>query len=243
MRVGTEAEVLDGLTGVLGATEEQSVGTGRGTQSKLVQGEGLTTGLLDTGAGGGGETQSSDGKLGDVQEAVVIGDGADHDHGLALLRLVDVRGDARKRNRGAVDARHEEAAENGLVEVGLRAACQRSQISFRSRLKFEGKNSSFRLSAATQEIGFWMGGRESYEPGSGTASPAPASKRSRSWAPCGGCCAHGDGPGRYLRDFEHQLVSEQHQDAERVADVSPKNRRIKTMRLEWLDIPMAADMN
>lgn len=135
----TEAEVLDSLTGVLGATEEQSVGTGRGTQSKLVQGEGLTTGLLDTGTGGGSEAQGSDGKLGDVQEAVVIGDGADHDHGLALLRLVDVRGDAGKRNRGAVDARHEEAAENGLVEVGLRAACQRSQISLRSRLKFGGK--------------------------------------------------------------------------------------------------------
>ena len=205
----TEAEVLDSLTGVLGATEEQSVGTGRGTQSKLVQGEGLTTGVLDTGTGGGGESQGSDGKLGNVQEAVVIGDGPDHDHGLALLRLVDVRCNAGKRNRGAVDARHEEAAENGLVEVGLRAACQRSQISLRSWLKFEGKNSSFRPCLLRRtRIGFWMGrGRESYGPGSGTTSPAPASTRSRSSAPCGGCCAHGDGPGRYLRNFEHQFSS------------------------------------
>lgn len=132
--MGTEAEVLHGLTGVLGATEEQGVGTGRGTQSKLIQGEGLTTSLLDAGTGSGGEAQSSDGQLGNVQEAVVIGDGADNDHGLALLRLVDVRGDAGERNRGAVDARHEEAAENGLVEVGLRAACKRSRSVFRSRL-------------------------------------------------------------------------------------------------------------
>ena len=162
MRVRAEAEVLHGLTGVLGATEEQSVGTGRGTQSKLVQGEGLTTGLLDTGTGGGGEAQSSDGQLGDVEEAVVIGDGANHDHGLALLRLVDVRGDARKRNRGAVDARHEEAAENGLVEVGLRAACQKipRSVSVPANIRREKKFVLSRRSFATHEIRILDGKKE-----------------------------------------------------------------------------------
>lgn len=152
MRVRTETEVLDSLTGVLGATEEQSVGTGRGTQSKLVQSEGLTTGLLDTGTGGGSEPQSSDGKLGGVQEAVVIGDGADHDHGLALLRLVDVRGNAGKRNWGPVDARHEEAAENGLVEVGLRAACQKIPNQFALPTQIRGEKFVISsMSVATHE--------------------------------------------------------------------------------------------
>lgn len=122
VRVRAETEVLNSLTGVLGATEEQGVGTGRGTQSKLVQGEGLTTGLLDTGTSGSGEAQGSNGQLGDVQETVVVGDGADDNDGLALLGLGDVGSDARERDGGTVDARHEETAENSLVEVGLGTA-------------------------------------------------------------------------------------------------------------------------
>jgi len=122
--VRTEAEVLDSLTGVLGTTEEQSVGTGRGAQSKLVQSQGLTTGLLDAGTGGSGETQSSDRQLGDVQETVVVSDGTDDNDGLALLGLGDVGSDARERDGGTVDARHKETAENSLVELGLRTACR-----------------------------------------------------------------------------------------------------------------------
>lgn len=125
-----KAEVLHSLTGVLGTTEKQGVGTGGGTQSKLVHGENLATSLLNASASSGGNTQSSDGELGDDQEAVVIGDGTNNNDGLALVRLVDVGSDARDRNRGAVDARHEEAAENSLVEVGLRAAYRKSLISF-----------------------------------------------------------------------------------------------------------------
>lgn len=85
--VGTEAEVLDGLAGVLGSTEEQSVGTSGETGGNLVDGESLTTSLLDAGAGRGGEAQGSDGELGELEEAVVVGDGADNDNGLALVGL------------------------------------------------------------------------------------------------------------------------------------------------------------
>lgn len=120
--VGTEAEMLDSLTGVLGATEEQGVGAGRGAQSKLVEGEGLTTGLLNASTGSSGEAEGGNRQLGDGQETVVISDGADHDHGLALLGVVHVRSDAGERDRGAVDAGHEQATQNSLVEVGLRAA-------------------------------------------------------------------------------------------------------------------------
>lgn len=125
----TKAEVLHGLTGVLGSTQEESVGTGRSTESKLVESQSLTTGLLNASASGSGETEGSDRQLGDGQKAVVISDSADNDDGLALLRLADVGDGARKGNRGAVDSRHKETTEDGLVEVGLGAAYHASHIS------------------------------------------------------------------------------------------------------------------
>jgi hypothetical protein len=127
--VGTEAEVLHGLTGVLRAAEEKGVGTGRSTESKLIQSQGLTTGLLNASASGSGETEGSNRQLGDVQKAVVIGDGTDNDDGLALVGLADVGDGAGERNRGAVNSGHEQATKNGLVEVGLGAACYASNIS------------------------------------------------------------------------------------------------------------------
>ena len=90
MLVGTEAEVLDGLTGVLGATEDQSVATGRSTESKLVQSDGLTTGGDDASASSGGETKGSDSHLGESEEAVVVRDSSDNDDGALLALLVDV---------------------------------------------------------------------------------------------------------------------------------------------------------
>lgn len=63
--MGAEAEVLDSLAAVLGATQDQGVATSRGTESKLVQSDGLATGGDDAGAGGRGEAESSDGHLGE----------------------------------------------------------------------------------------------------------------------------------------------------------------------------------
>jgi len=77
VRVGAHAEVLDSLTGVLGSTEEEGVGSGGEAGSDLVDGEGLAAGLQDACAGGRGEAERSDGELGEVEETVVIGDGAD----------------------------------------------------------------------------------------------------------------------------------------------------------------------
>jgi hypothetical protein len=74
--VRTEAEVLEGLTGVLGTAEEESVGTSRCPQGKLIDGKALTAGLLNTSAGSRGEAESGDGELGDLQETGVIGDSA-----------------------------------------------------------------------------------------------------------------------------------------------------------------------
>lgn len=126
--VGTEAEVLDGLTGVLGSTEEQSVGTGGETGGNLVDGESLTASLLNAGAGRGGEAHGSDGELRELEKAVVIGDGADNDNGLALvgLRVGLVGGggdDLGERDGRAVDLGHHKTAEDNLVEGRIGAAC------------------------------------------------------------------------------------------------------------------------
>jgi hypothetical protein len=49
--VGTEAEMLDSLTGVLGSTEEEGVGSSGEAGSDLIDSEALATGLLDAGTG------------------------------------------------------------------------------------------------------------------------------------------------------------------------------------------------
>jgi hypothetical protein len=69
--VWTETKVLYGLTGVLGATEEEGVGAGGGTDGDLVNGEAFAASLLDTSAGGGGETEGRDGELGELYELLV----------------------------------------------------------------------------------------------------------------------------------------------------------------------------
>lgn len=123
MAVGTEAEVLNSLTGVLGSAEEEGVASGRGTESELIQGEDLAAGGQDAGAGSGGEAEGRDAELGDGQEAVVVGDGADDDDGLVVGLLGDVGDDPGERHWGPVDAGHEQAAEDDLVEGRLSAAC------------------------------------------------------------------------------------------------------------------------
>jgi len=131
VRVGTEAEVLDGLTGVLGTAEEDGVGTSGGTHSELIDGEALTTGGQDAGTGGCGEAKGCNGHLGEGQETVVVGDGGNNDNGLALDLLGSVLAGGGSNNAGdghrrAVDLAHHQAAEDDLVELGVGTAAQES---------------------------------------------------------------------------------------------------------------------
>lgn len=114
--VGTEAEVLDGLTGVLGATEQQGVGTGGLLQGKLVKGDGRAASSQDAGTSSGGETQGGDVHLGDSEQTGVIGDGANDDDGLLLVAVLNVGVDAGQRNGRAVHAGHKQTAQDDLVE-------------------------------------------------------------------------------------------------------------------------------
>ena len=117
--VRSHAEVLEGLTGVLGTTEDEGVGTSGSAEGELVEGDGLTAGSEDAGTGGGGEAEGSDGELGELEQAVVVGDGADNNDGALLALLVGVGDNARQRHGRAVDLRHEQAAKNDLVERGV----------------------------------------------------------------------------------------------------------------------------
>jgi hypothetical protein len=122
--VGTEAEVLDGLAAVLGATEDQGVAASGGTESELIEGDGLTTGSDDASTGGGSEAESGDGGLREGQESVVVGDGANNDDDALLLLLADVADDAGQRHGRTVDLGHEQALEHDLVEGRLGTAGQ-----------------------------------------------------------------------------------------------------------------------
>lgn len=124
MAVGTEAEVLNSLTGVLGATEDQGVASGGSTESKLVQGNGLTASGDNAGAGSGGESQSSDSHLGELEQAVIIGDGTDNDDGSLLALLVDVGDNSGQGDGRAVDLGRKQTSENDLVEGRVGSASQ-----------------------------------------------------------------------------------------------------------------------
>jgi hypothetical protein len=120
--VWAETEVLDSLTGVLWTSEEEGVASGWGTESKLVKGENLTTGSENASASSGGEAKGSNAELWDGQKTIVVGDGTNDDHGLVVGLLRDVGDNSGDGDRWAVDARHEQAAENDLVEGRVGAA-------------------------------------------------------------------------------------------------------------------------
>lgn len=126
--VGTHAEVADGLAGVLGATEQQGVGTSGLLEGQLVEGLDGAAGSEDASTGGGGETQSGDVHLGDLEQTDIIGDGADNDDGLLLVAVLEVGLDAREGDGRAVDAGHKETAQDNLVEGSVGTACEMRRV-------------------------------------------------------------------------------------------------------------------
>lgn len=114
--VGTKAEMPDGLTGVLGTAEEEGVGASGFLEGKLVESESLASGSENARAGRSCEAEGSDVQLGDLEETVVVGDGANNDDGLLLVAVLDVGRNARERHGGTVDAAHKQPAEDNLVE-------------------------------------------------------------------------------------------------------------------------------
>lgn len=141
------AEVLNGLTDVPLTPEKDSVGTSRGTESKLVKSEGLTTGGGDTLPGSGRESKSGDRELGNLGETLVVEDGAndDDDLGVVGVRVLGLLDDSRERNGGSVDLfttraqpsfvpaicltthlAHKQPLEDNSVELGVSPPSQES---------------------------------------------------------------------------------------------------------------------
>ena len=79
--------MLDSLSGVLGSTEEDGVGSGGGLEGELIKGEDLSSGLQDTGVGSAGDAEGSNGDLGDIKKTNIIGDGSDNNGDLVFLSL------------------------------------------------------------------------------------------------------------------------------------------------------------
>lgn len=123
--VWAEAEVLDCLTSVLGTSEEKGVASGGSTESQLIQSQDLPSSSENASTSSGGNSESSNAELGDDQEAVVIGDGANNDNS-ALVLLAKVRNNSGNGDGGSVDAGHEKSAEDDLIEGGLGSAGQES---------------------------------------------------------------------------------------------------------------------
>lgn len=127
MLVRTEAEVSDGLSRLSGASENDGVLTLWSTTSKLVQGDGLTTGLEDTGLSRLGESQSGNGSLWNLGDTVVVSDSANNNNGLVGGTLVlDGSSDTGDRDWRTVDFGQEEGSENHLVEASIGTTSEES---------------------------------------------------------------------------------------------------------------------
>lgn len=118
--MGTEAEVSLGLSGVSRASQHQGVVTGGSSDSELIKGDGLSASLDDSSSGSAGESEGSDGGLGELDESSIIGDGADNNDNLVGVVLdLEVLNDLAGGHGGSVHLGQEQALEHSLVELGV----------------------------------------------------------------------------------------------------------------------------
>lgn len=165
MLVGTEAEVLESLTAVLGATENQGVAAGRGSESELIESDGFSASSSDASTCSGSEAKSSNCSLRESKESVVVSNSSDNNDGSLLALLGNVGHNSRQRDGWSVNLGHEKASEDNLVEGSVGTTCRRSCV---SNILLNGRNLT-------------------YGQGSGKALPGASSRHCRSWAPCGEC--------------------------------------------------------
>ena len=116
MLMGSKAEVLDSLSGILGSSEEEGVASSGGSQCQLIQSQGFSTCSKDARTSGCGESESSNAELRNSQETVVIGDCANNDNIIFVGLLGGVANNSGNRDWRSVDAGHEKSAQNDLVE-------------------------------------------------------------------------------------------------------------------------------
>lgn len=116
----TETKVLDSLSGVSWASDDDGVLTLGGSHGQLVQGDGFTSVLNDSGSGRAGESQGGNGGLGEVQQSDVIGNGTNNNHGLVSSTLLAQHtADSVKRHWRSVDLGQEQRLQDDLVKWSI----------------------------------------------------------------------------------------------------------------------------
>ncbi len=165
-------KMLNRLPRILRSPQKQRITPRRRSQRQLIQRQTLTPSLLNTSASRSSETEGRDGEFGDGQEAAVVCDCAYDDEsagcGLELggSAAGSEHGEAGEGEGGAVDAGHEEAAEDYFVEGGVGATCQDSlAVIFCIGCRY------WATECQSVERGIVVGikCKETYEPGSGRA--------------------------------------------------------------------------
>lgn len=118
----------DGLSAVSVTENNVSVFTGWGDTSELVQSKNLTTSLQDSGTGGTGDSQSSNGELWKSDEGWVVSDSADNDNDLASWdgTVLKSLGNVSSGDWWSVDLGKVEVSQDGLVELRFSATGQNS---------------------------------------------------------------------------------------------------------------------
>ena len=113
--------MLDRLPRILRSTQQHRIRACGSPHGQLVEREALAAGFKNPSPHRRREPQRGNGHLGDLEEPVVVRDGADDDDRLALVCFGGVLicgdgDDARDAHRRSVRAGHEETAKDGLVE-------------------------------------------------------------------------------------------------------------------------------
>ena len=98
--------------------------TGGVAESELIEGEALTTGLDDAGAGGLGETKSAHGELGHVVKAGVVSDGTNDGGDAGGFLALGELDEALEGQGGLVAAGLHQTLGDDRVELGVSAAGQ-----------------------------------------------------------------------------------------------------------------------
>jgi hypothetical protein len=98
-------KVLDGLPNVPLAPQQNSVGSGRSSESEGVESDSLTTSSGDSLSGSVGESESGNGEFGDFGQSLVVEDGTDGNDGFGVVRVgaLGLLDDSGERDRGSVD--------------------------------------------------------------------------------------------------------------------------------------------
>lgn len=118
------AKVLDGLTGILGAAQQDAVGPLGRDQGELVKADALSTRGNDARASRVGKAQGANSELLGLDEASIVSDGANDDGNVGLLLASHVALHARQRHGRAVHSRHEKTLQNDAVKVAVHPASQ-----------------------------------------------------------------------------------------------------------------------